>query len=79
MSVNNNLWGKLVSSLESSVKFDEKSKVTSVPFFIPDFKLLNSELKILRLKSYIESFYIDIILKQNKFTTLSRFLVKNPK
>ena len=32
-SINNNLRGKLVSSLESSTKFDEKLKVTSVAFF----------------------------------------------
>ena len=32
VSVNNNLCGKLVSSLEFPVKFDEELKVTSVPF-----------------------------------------------
>ena len=31
---------------------------------------------IFNLKCYIESFYIDIILKQNKFTILPLFLVK---
>ena len=39
VSVKNNLCGKLVSSLESSVTFDQKYKVTLLPFFIPDFKL----------------------------------------
>ena len=34
--VNNNLWGKLVSSLDSPTTFDEKFKITSVPFFIPN-------------------------------------------
>ena len=38
--VNNNLWGKLFSSLESPAIFDEIFKVTSVRFFIPDFSLL---------------------------------------
>ena len=38
--VNNNLF----SSLESPATFDENFKVTSVPFFIPDFYLLSSEL-----------------------------------
>ena len=58
--VNNNVCGKLFSSLESPTTFDENLKVTSVPFFIPDFNLLSCELC---LKCYIESFYIDIILK----------------
>ena len=38
--VNNNLRGKLFSTLESSTTFDESSKIFSVPFFIPDFTLL---------------------------------------
>ena len=35
---NNNLCGKLFSSLESPTTFDESFKVPSVPFFLPDFK-----------------------------------------
>ena len=35
-SGSNNLCAKLVSSSELSFKFDEKFKVTSVPFFIPE-------------------------------------------
>ena len=35
--VNNNLCGKLFSSLESPTTFEEIFKVTSVPFFIPNF------------------------------------------
>ena len=31
--VNNNLFAKLVSSLELPIKFDERFKITSVPFF----------------------------------------------
>ena len=58
--VNNNVCGKLFSLLESPTTFDENLNVTSVPFFIPDFNLLSCELC---LKCYIESFYIDIILK----------------
>ena len=34
----------LVSSLEFPIKFVEKFKVTSVPFFIPDFDLLSCKL-----------------------------------
>ena len=40
-----NLLGKLVLSFESPTKFDEKFKVTSVPFFIPAFNLLSCELE----------------------------------
>ena len=51
-----------------------KVSVTSVPFFIPAFNFLSfdidsftiSKCYITILKHYIESFYIDIILKQNK-------------
>ena len=60
-SVNSNLFGKLVSPLESPITFDERCKVTSVPVFIPDFTLFSC--KVLHLNCYIESFYIDIILK----------------
>ena len=42
--VNNNIYGKLFSSLESPTTFDEIFKVTSVPFFIHDFDLLSCEL-----------------------------------
>ena len=45
VKVNKNLRGNLVSSLESQVTSDEKFKVTSVPFSIPDFILLNCELE----------------------------------
>ena len=44
VSVNSTLCGKLFSSLESPVTFDERFKVTSRPFFIPDFNLLSCEL-----------------------------------
>ena len=48
--VNNNLSGKLFSSLESPTTFDEIFKVTSVPFFIPDYNLLSYELNIFTFK-----------------------------
>ena len=57
--VNNNLCGKLFPSLESPTTFDEIFSVIPVPFFILDFT-------ILRLKCCIESFYIEITLKQSK-------------
>ena len=66
--VNNNLCGKLVSSLELPVKFDERFKFTLVRFVIAHFKLLSCELDNLTYKCYIESFYI--ILKPNKLITL---------
>ena len=37
--VNNNLCGKLFSSLESPSRFDKIFKVILVPFFIHDFHL----------------------------------------
>ena len=44
VSVNNIVCEKLVSSLEFPIKFDERFKVTSVPFFIADFNSLSCEL-----------------------------------
>ena len=44
VSVNNNLCGKSISSLELPIKFDERVKVNPVPFFIADFKFLSCEL-----------------------------------
>ena len=61
--VNNNLCEWLFSSLESTATFDEHFKVTSVPFFIPDFNLLNCKLdNFTILNCFIESFYTDITL-----------------
>ena len=37
VSVNNSLCGKLVSSLEFRIKFDERFKFSSVPFFVPNY------------------------------------------
>ena len=54
-----------------------KKLKTSVPIFILDFNLLSCELDNLNLKCYIESFYTDIIFKQNKFIIPTKFLVKN--
>ena len=42
--VNNNLYGKLFSSLESPTTFEEIFKITSIAFFIPDFNLLSCDL-----------------------------------
>ena len=44
VSVNNILCGKSVASLEFPIKFDEKFKVTSVAFYIPDSNLLRCDL-----------------------------------
>ena len=43
--VNNSLWGKLFSSLESPIKFDERFKVTSVPFFYCRFWLIKLQIR----------------------------------
>ena len=76
--VNNNLCRKLFLSLRSSAIFGQIFKATSIPFFIPHFKLLIWELvkKTLRLKYYIESFYIDTILKQRKLQYFDSSLSK---
>ena len=75
--VDNNLCGKLFSLFESPTTFYESFKVTAIPFIIPDFNLLGYELGNITFKVFhTESFYIDIILKQDKITILSQFLVK---
>ena len=51
VSVDNNLRGKLVSSLESPITFDERFKVTSISFLIHDFNLLSCELNNLTCKA----------------------------
>ena len=56
--VNNNLCGKLVSSLNFPIKFDETLKVTSVPFLIPDFNLLRWELDNFTFNVNIILYYI---------------------
>ena len=43
------MW-KISLILESPIAFDEKVKVTSVPFFIPDFDLLSFEIKNVMFK-----------------------------
>ena len=43
VSVNNSLYGKLVSSLESPVTFYERFEANSVPYLIPEFNLLSRE------------------------------------
>ena len=50
VSVNDSLYGKLALLLESPITFDEKFKLTSVPFFTLDFNFLNCELGNFTLK-----------------------------
>ena len=58
LSVNNDLCGKLVSSLELPIIFDENLKTTSFSLFMADFNLLSCELIVLHLNYCIESFYV---------------------
>ena len=63
VSVNNNLYRKLASSLEfENSNFDEWFKVTSVLFFIPDFNLLSCELNNCTFKVlyFIILYYIKV-------------------
>ena len=48
--VNYKLYQKSVSLLELSITFDERFKVPSAPFFIPDFNLLSCKLNNFTLK-----------------------------
>ena len=43
LSVSNNLWGKLVSSCELPITFDDSLKTTLVSFFIAGFNLLSCD------------------------------------
>ena len=73
--VNNNLQVRLVLSLELLTTFDKRFNVISVPFYIPNFSVLNCKLDNFIfevLKYYTESFYINIILKQHN--TIKRTL-----
>ena len=63
--VNNNLRGKLFSSLESTITFYERFKVTAVPFFIADFNLLSCELDTFKLNELYWVIFT-LILYQNK-------------
>ena len=44
LSVDNDLYGKVVSSLEPPISFHERFKVASVRFFTPGLNLVSSEL-----------------------------------
>ena len=63
LSVNNNLYGKLVLSLDSQITSDTRFRATSLPLFIPDFDLWSRKLDNFTFKLFIESFYIGVILK----------------
>ena len=54
LSVNNNLWGKLVSL--SPIMFDDSLNTNSNSFFIADFNLLSCEFDS---STFIVSFYTD--------------------
>ena len=70
VSINNNSCGKFVSLSELLIKFVKRFIVASVKFFIPFFNLLSCEIEHLHLTCYIESFYINILLKRNKIIIL---------
>ena len=61
VSVNNILCRKLVSSSEFPIKFDERIRVTSVPFFISDFSLLSCELDNFKFKGLYWVIFILIL------------------
>ena len=63
---------KISLIIKTPITFNEIFEVTSVLFFI---QVVNYT--ILQLRCCIDSFYIDVILTQNKITVLLQFLVKN--
>ena len=71
--VNKNLCGKLFPSLEWPTIFDECFKVTSVPFFIPDFNLLSCKLdnftfNLLYWRLFIWHCHLIFFFHPSKFT-----------
>ena len=74
--VNSNVCGKLISSLESPIKFGERFKVNWVLFSIFDFSLLSCGLDNFTFKVLYWVIYIDIINQnklRNTFAILSQF------
>ena len=57
--VNNNLCGKLISSLILRIIFDDTLKTASVSYFNAKFNLLSSELDTTTFKHLYESLYIN--------------------
>ena len=67
---NDNLCGRLLSSLESLITFDERFNVTSVPVSFPDFDLLSCELDNFTFKMlhWVNLYWYHV--KKNKSTVL---------
>ena len=64
---------KIINHQSLETSFDESFKVTSAPFFIPDFNLLSCELKQNKIVGRaVANSYDDI-------PNISQFLVKNLK
>ena len=88
--VNNNLCGKLFSSLESSTTLDENFIVISVLFFVPDFNLLSCNLENFTFKVlywvvlhwyYIERKYnyntLTVSCEKSKMVSFTSSIMKN--
>ena len=70
--VNNNLCGKLLSSLKPSATFNESFKVTAAPFFVLDFNWLSCELDNFRFKMlYLVILYQYYIKTEYNHNTLT--------
>ena len=70
--VNNNLCGKLFSSLKQSTTFNESFKVTAVPLFVLDFNWLSCELDNFRFKMlYLVILYQYYIKTEYNHNTLT--------
>ena len=70
---------KIILIIRITSTFDENFKVISVPFFMPDFNWLSSELDNFTFKVLYWVILYWYYIKQNKITMLSQFFVKNLK
>ena len=64
---NNNLCGKLVSSLELPITFDDSLKITSVSSFVVDFNLLSCEFDNFAFKLFYIVILYQYYIKSNYF------------
>ena len=61
VSVYNNSCWKLISSIESPTTFDERFKVTSALFFIPEFNFIKLQIRQIYIESVEVSHFVSIL------------------
>ena len=76
--INNKLYGKLVSSLELPIIFDDNLKTISVLIFIADFSLLSGQFDSFTFKLLLSHLILDKLkLLYNACKILLHFLAKS--